>query len=443
MKIGLIYPSRSRRRTYTSSYPPLQNFFDTNPYVPSFFLPSLPLLTVAGCTPQEHELRLIDERIEPVDFEAPFDLVGISIMTEQARRGYEIAEEFRKRGVFTVIGGIHASILADEAKMHCDSVVIGEGELSWPVLLKDFAQGAARPFYRSPEAFNLSLSPAPRYDLVDPNIYPFFPVQTTRGCPLDCSFCSATKVYGPAYRLKSTAQILAELEALLKISINRKVVFNDDNMFLNRARSRELMRAITPLRVKYFAESDISIADDESLLRLMAKSGCVTVFVGFESLAAENLNAIQPKKWKLRYLEKYGAACAKIQEHGIQVLGAFILGFDHDDRAVFERTAEFILNHHIFGQFHILTPFPGTRTRDELIAQGRLSNDDDNWDLYSCFDAVYSPKNMAKKELANGLLQVYESAYSKEAYEKRVRHMIQMFRNLRLKLNRNLQPFQI
>jgi radical SAM superfamily enzyme YgiQ (UPF0313 family) len=441
MKIGLIYPSRSRKRTYTSSHPPLQHFFDTNPYIPSFFLPSLSLLTIAACTPKEHELRLIDERIEPIDFDAPFDIVGISIMTEQARRGYEIAEEFRKRGVFTVIGGIHASILANEAKKHCDSVVVGEGESSWPVLLKDFAQGAARPFYRSPEPFDLSLSPAPRYDLVDPNIYPFFPVQTTRGCPLDCSFCSATKIYGPVYRLKSIAQVLAELDALLKISINRKVVFNDDNMFLNRAQSCELFRAITPLRIKYFAESDVSIADDESLLRLMAKSGCVTVFVGFESLIAENLNAIQPKKWKLRFLEKYEAACAKIQEYGIQVLGAFILGFDHDDSAVFERTAEFVLKNHIFGQFHILTPFPGTRTRDELVAQGRLPNDDDNWDLYSCFDPVFTPKYMIKEDLSNGLLHIYESAYTKEAYEKRSRHMIQMFRNLRLKSTGNLPSF--
>lgn len=438
MKIGLIYPSRSRKRTYTSSHPPLQHFFDTNPYVPSFFLPSLSLLTIAACTSKEHELRLIDERVGPIEFDEAFDIVGISIMTEQARRGYEIAEEFRKRGVLTVIGGIHASILADEAKKHCDSVVVGEGELSWPVLLKEFAQGEVKPFYDSPEPFDLSLSPAPRYDLVDPNVYPFFPVQTTRGCPLDCSFCSATKVYGPVYRHKTTAQILAELDALLKLSINRKVVFNDDNMFLNRARSCELFRAITPLRIKYFAESDISIANDESLLRLMAKSGCTTLFIGFESLIAENLNAIQPKKWKLRFLEKYGAACAKIQEHGIQVVGAFILGFDLDDPAVFERTAEFVLNSHIFGQFHILTPYPGTRIRDELVTQGRLRNDDDHWDLYSGFDPVYSPINMSKEDLANGVLHIYESAYTKEAYEKRSRHMIQMLKNLRFTSTGNL-----
>jgi radical SAM superfamily enzyme YgiQ (UPF0313 family) len=438
MKIGLIYPSRSRKRTYTSSYPPLQLFFDTNPYVPSFFLPSLSLLTIAACTPEEHELRLIDERIEPIDFDAPFDLVGISIMTEQARRGYEIAEEFRKRGVFTAIGGIHASILADEAKKHCDSVVVGEGESSWPLVLEDFAKRAVRPLYRSPEPFDLSLSPVPRYDLVDPDSYPFFPVQTTRGCPLDCSFCSATKVFGPVYRLKSIDHILAELDALLRISLNRKIVFNDDNMFLNRARSRELFKAITPLRIKYFAESDVSIADDESLLRLMAQSGCVTVFVGFESLAAGNLNAIQPKKWKLRFLENYGAACAKIQAHGIQVVGAFILGFDLDGPDVFERTADFVLKNHIFGQFHILTPFPGTRIRDELIAQGRLPNDNDDWDLYSNFDPIYAPKCIKKEELANGLLHIYRSAYTKEAYEKRSRHMIQMFKNRRLRSNGNL-----
>lgn len=431
MKIGLIYPSRSRKRTYSSSYAPLQYFFDTNYYVPSFYLPSLSLLTIAACTPPEEEIKLIDERVSPIDFDEPFDIVGISILTEQARRGYEIAQGFKERGVFTVMGGIHASVLPKEARQYCDAVVIGEGEIAWPDLLKDFKKGTIKEFYANSGPLDLVRSPIPRYDLIDVHAYPFIPLQTTRGCPLDCSFCTVTKVYGPKHRNKTTDQIMRELEAILKISINRKIVFNDDNMFLNRSKSSELLKAIKPLKIKYFAESDISIVKDERLLDLMWASGCVTVFIGFESLIPENLDSIQRNKGKLHYLEMYAEACAKIQARGIQVLGAFIFGFDHDTRDVFQNTKKFVLDNNILGQFHLLTPFPGTRTRDILIKEKRLPENDCRWDVYSNFDAIYSPKLMTKKELEAGLLDVYQTVYSREAYLKRSRHMIDIFKVLR------------
>jgi len=443
MKIGLIYPSRSRKRTYSSSYPPLQAFFDTNGYVPSFYLPSLSLLTIAACTPPDEEIKLIDERVSPIDFDEPFDIVGISILTEQARRGYEIARRFKERGVFTVLGGIHASVLPEEAKRYCDAVVIGEGETTWPDLLKDFSTRTTKAFYRNSAPVDLARSPVPRYDLIDVHAYPFIPLQTTRGCPLDCSFCTVTKVYGSKYRNKTTDQIMRELEAMLKISINRKIVFNDDNMFLNRAKSYEFLRAIKPLKIKYFAESDISIANDERLLDLLWASGCVTVFIGFESLVPENLDAIQRNQWKRHYLERYAEACEKIHARGIQVIGAFIFGFDHDTRDVFRNTIKFVLDNNILGQFHLMTPFPGTRTRDILIQEKRLPENDDRWDVYSCFDAVYSPKMMTKEELESGLLDAYQTIYSRDAYLRRSRHMIEIFKTLRRSEDRTLAEGQI
>ncbi len=433
MKIGLIYPSRSRKHTYSSSNPELQYFFESNHYVPSFYLPSLSLLTIAACTPQAEEIQLIDERTTQIDFEEPFDIVGISIITEQARRGYEIATEFRKRGVFTVLGGIHASVLPDEAKQFCDAVVVGEGEVSWPNLIKDFKQGTLKKFYLNPGQINLEQSPVPKYDLIDIGAYPFIPIQTTRGCPLDCSFCTVSKVYGPKLRNKKTDQVLRELEAILKLSKNRRIVFNDDNMFLNRAKSLELLEALRPLKIRYFTESDISIAEDERLLGLMGKSGCVTVFVGFESLVPKNLGSIQGNKWKLHHLKSYSEACKKIQDHGIQVLGAFILGFDHDRLEVFEDTIKFVLDNNILGQFHFMTPFPGTRVRETLIDEKRLAADDDRWDLYSCFDVVFSPKSMTKEELEDGLLNVYRRVYARDAYLKRARHMMETFKQGRQK----------
>ena len=426
----MIYPSRTRSRTYSSSQPQLQHFFETNPYVPSFYLPSLSLLTIAACTPPQEDVRLIDERIATIDFDEEFDIVGITIMTEQARRGYEIAEEFRKRGVFTVMGGIHASVLPHEAKKYCDAVVIGEGEASWPDVIKDFRNGSAKNIYINPQKNSLEKSPIPRYDLVDVGAYPFIPIQTTRGCPLHCSFCTVTNIYGPKYRNKKNDRIIEELDAILKISKNRKIVFNDDNMFFNRKKSYELLKAIIPLKIKYFAESDVSIATDEKLLDLMRKSGCVTIFIGFESLVSENLDLIQLNKWKLHHLEMYSKACEKIQAHGIQVLGAFILGFDYDDADVFQNIIEFILDNQILGQFHLLTPFPGTRIRNSLINEKRLPDNDDRWDLYSCYDAVYSPKLMSKEELEAGLLRIYRTIYEKAANANRSRHLIDILKKL-------------
>lgn len=425
MKVGLVYPSGSRRTTYSSSIPELRRFFDSNPHLPVFFLPSLSLLTLAACTPADVEIRLLDERIAPLDFDEPFDVVGITLMTEQAVRGYQIARTFRDRGVFTVLGGIHATTLSHEAARHADCVVIGEAESTWPALLDDFRRGSARPLYGAAHPVRLERSPVPRYDLLPPGAYPLMPAQTTRGCPHDCSFCTVTKVFGPRYRTKTVAQVVREVEAVQAASRTRRVVFNDDNMFVNRRKTRELLRALIPLRIRYFAQSDISIADDPELLELMQRSGCVTVFIGFESLVPENLASLQDAGWKRSRLATYSGACKRIQSHGIQVLGAFILGFDHDDSAVFERLIDFTLKNDILGQYHFLTPFPATRVRDELVAQGRLAAHDDRWDLYSCFDLVFEPRGLSRAELETGLLGVYQAVYADAAHAKRSRRMIE------------------
>lgn len=431
MKVGLIYPSRSRKATYSSTNQHLQSFFETNNYVPVFYLPSLSLLTIAACTPPDVEVKLIDERVDQIDFAEHFDIVGISIITEQALRGYEIAQKFRDKGVFTVMGGIHASVLPEEARNYCHSVVIGEGEILWQELLKDFKKGAVKEFYSNEKQIDLEQSPIPRYDLVDMKSYNLIPTQTTRGCPHDCSFCTVAKVYGSRFRNKSNKQVVSEIEAIQKVSKNRRIVFNDDNMFVNRKKSYTLLEALIPSKIRYFTESDVSIAEDEKLLDLMQKSGCVTVFIGFESLVPESLASLQSNKWKFKHLNMYKEACKKIQSYGIQVLGAFIIGFDYDTNDVFQGLIDFALENNIMGQYHFLTPFPGTRTRDGLIKERRLQESDSQWDHYSCFDVTFSPKRMTKEELETGLLEVYQTVYSQEAYLRRSRHMIDILKQIK------------
>jgi radical SAM superfamily enzyme YgiQ (UPF0313 family) len=202
-------------------------------------------------------------------------------------------------------------------------------------------------------------------------------------------------------------------------------------MFVNRKKSYELLEALIPLRCRYFTQSDVSIAEDEKLLALMQKSGCVTVFIGFESLVPENLASLQSNKWKFKRLKMYSEACKKIQSHGIQVLGAFIVGFDHDNQEVFQELIDFTLENNILGQYHVLTPFPGTRIRDHLVREGKLNANDRRWERYGCFDVVFTPKMMSKGQLEAGLLEVYQTVYSKEAHLKRSRHMIDILKHLR------------
>ena len=423
MKIGLISPFRSQVNTYYTNNPELQSFFNSNKNVPVFFHPNLALLTVASLTPETIEIRLVDERINTLTFKEDFDLVGISMITAQATRGYEIAEQFKKQGAYTVLGGIHPTICPEEASLYCDTVIAGEAENTWPQFLEDYQQGHPKKLYHE-SGVDISKSPIPRYDLIDTSTFHLFPIQTTRGCPHDCSFCSVKTVFGPRYRIKTTTQIMNELKAIQNVAKNRRCVFNDDNMFVDKKRTYEILEAIKPLKIKYFAQTDISIADDEQLLKMLRASGCVTVFIGFESLVPENLAGIQKSGWKLKQSMTYSEKCRKIQSNGIQVLGSFLVGLDYDTRESLLRLRDFILKNHIWAQLLFITPFPGTRIREELIKQGRLSAFDSDWDLYTCFDAVFEPLKMKVKELNNTVLEIYQSIYSDAAHKQRLRYMV-------------------
>jgi len=423
MRIGLIAPSRNKVETYYSSSPRLRRFFAENKHVPDFFHPNLALLTLAALTPEEMEVTLIDERVDTLTFEEDFEVVGITMMTAQAPRGYEIADRFRERGVYVVLGGIHPTVLPKEARTHCYTLIAGEAENTWPQFLEDLKHGSPKKLYKD-YSVDLSKSPIPRYELVDTSVFNLLPIQTTRGCPYDCSFCSVTTVFGPRYRVKGVEQIVRELETLQSIAGTRRFVFNDDNTFVNKKRAYEILEAIKPLKVKYFVQTDISIAEDERLLKLLQESGCKTVFIGFESLVPENLAAIQHSGWKLKRLDSYSESCKKIQSYGIQILGSFVVGLDHDTKDSLFLMRDFVLANNIWAQFLFLTPFPGTRLRDDLINEGRLSPSDTNWDLYTCFDAVFEPKGMTMQELENIVLEIYESVYTDAANRQRMRHMV-------------------
>lgn len=433
MRIGLINP----RGAYVATNPWMKKFIEDHPSsFRSWMIPNLGLLTIAGMTPKEIEVAYVDENVEPVDFDEDYDLVALSGMTQQVSRAYEIAKEFRSRGVHTVIGGPHATVMPEEAQHHIDTVIVGEAEGVWEEFLQDFRKGASAKAYfnNSLAKVELSRSPVPRYDLIRPEFfapsfdYKMIPVQTTRGCPRDCDFCSVPQVYGKAFRTKSVSQVIADVEEAKKVAKGLLILFSDDNMFINRRFSRELLKALVPLKIRYMAQSDIGIGKDEELLRLMYQSGCVMVLVGLESLSFENLKQVDGFKAKM--LERYSEYVQRIQSYGMAVLGAFIVGFDHDDLSSFQRIADFVLEHCIYPQITIATPLPRTALTDRLKREGRLP-EVCYWDRCTYYDAIFEPKGMTKGELEKDVAALHELLLSPEVNARRRSYFKGVMRELK------------
>ncbi|MBU4457896.1 MAG: B12-binding domain-containing radical SAM protein [Candidatus Omnitrophica bacterium] len=387
------------------------------------------LLIVGALTPKKIKVELIDENVESIDFNKDYDLVALSTMTQQATRTYEIADEFRRRHVKVAIGGIHPTVFPEEAKGHCDSVIIGEAEEIWTQFIKDFSKGSIQSFYSSSRPANLEQSPMPRYSLLRPEDYRIVWTQTTRGCPYNCEFCVASKIFGTKFRHKSIKQVIREVKCIKSIFKNSWIGFGDDNMFVNRKYASELAKNLIPLKIRWMTQTDISIAEDENLLKLLKKSGCYILFIGFESLSKRSLGSIDKSKFKVKRLHKYRSYIKRIQNAGIGVMGAFMLGFDYDNISVFKRTADFIIDNHLYAaQITVLTPLPGTQLRQRLQQQNRLLSL--GWDNYTFWDVTFTPKKMSIGQLQQGLLDVYKSVYSKDVLLENDRYFKKIYKRI-------------
>ena len=263
-----------------------------------FRMPTLGMLRVAGATPPDWSVTIVDEKAEPIDFSRPADLVGITGMTPAINRAYEIADTFHARGVPVVMGGIHVSMMPDEALAHCDAVVIGEAEGLWPRLLSDFRQGRLQRCYRHETFPPLSQLGSPAWSLYDGKRYlPFHCVETSRGCPHGCDFCSVTNYFGGCYRTRPPAEVEEEIRGLRpfegRFILKNVVFFVDDNIAGNRSHARELLARIVPYQLKWLGQASTTVAKDETLLDLCRKSGCMGLLIGFETLSKERLKAVR------------------------------------------------------------------------------------------------------------------------------------------------------
>ncbi len=382
--------------------------------------PLLGPLAVAGLFDRDrHQVRFIDETVEPVDVEAPADLVCLTAMTATAPRAYEIARVFRARGATTVMGGIHASFCPDEVARHCDVAVVGEAEAVFPQLMADLEAGRPRRVYGSlharPILRHLTL---PRYDLVRTRKY--FAggsvSETRRGCPYDCDFCTVKNMFGRKVRELDVDEAIDSIEYMAGVT-GRHVFFADDDFTAQWREAMAFCRRLIERRVQidWICQSDIKVADHPELLDLMRRAGCAGMFVGYESLQPEAALKKLGRAPDLRrsLLERTRA----IQRVGLLIQGAFVFGWDHDTPDVFDRTLDFIFEADLdFIQASSLTPFPGTELRDRLLSEGRVTHpatsDVDDWARYNFVQTVIQPKQMTADELQAGVLRVWRTFYS-------------------------------
>ena len=373
----------------------------------------LSLTVVAALTPREHDVRIVDENVEPLDFDTDCDVVGITFMTALAPRAYESAAEFRRRGRLVVGGGYHATLCPEDAAPHFDALVIGDAEGAWEQLLADVREGKLQKTYRQAEGVTSGQwgvpaglqTPVPRRGLLAPKARHYATinaVQAGRGCRHNCRYCSVTVFHGRKYRRRRVADVIAELRTL-----PRNFIFVDDNLIAEREYALELFRAMVPLRKRWVSQCSILIADDPELLRQAQAAGCRGLFLGIESASEANLSAMNKQ---FNQTASYAGRLRKIRQAGIGVVAGMIVGMDADGVAVFKQTLQFLQETQIDAvQLNILTPLPGTPLYTDMEAAGRITDRD--WSYYDYRHVVFRPARMTAEELQAGADWLYAQFY--------------------------------
>jgi radical SAM superfamily enzyme YgiQ (UPF0313 family) len=346
---------------------------------------------------------------------------------------YVLADQFRSDGVRVILGGLHVTARPEEALQHADSIIIGEGEPSWPQLLTDLKQGQLQRLYDSrAKPFDLADAPMPRFELLDPERYNRLTVQTQRGCPFDCEFCAASIRLSPTFRVKPIDKVVAEIRRIKDIWPKPFIELADDNTFANKKHAKRLVRALVAEDIRWFTESDISLARDNELLALMRDSGCAQVLIGLESPTRAGLTGIERKSnWKAKQLDSYFSAIDKIQSYGISVNGCFVMGLDGTGPESFQQVLDFVQEsglHEV--QVTIQTAFPATPLYDRLQKSGRLLNET-AWELCTLFDVNFRPDGMSVNELESSFLYLVKELYSAEATRARRARFIDYRRELK------------
>ncbi|MFQ5991717.1 MAG: B12-binding domain-containing radical SAM protein [Nitrospiraceae bacterium] len=437
--------TRTRKLLLVDPYPRNNPYHLSASQRRSIWFPKLSLPVIAAYTPESWEVDLVDESVVDVDFDTPCDLVGLSVMTCYAPRAYEIATEFRKRGKKVVIGGVHPTYCPDEALQYCDAIVCGEAEDLWPQLVADFEAGAMKRAYKMEQFPSLEQYKNPRVELLSPDAYMTRQCSfTTRGCHFECEFCSVSPFNGKMTRRRPVPEVVKELrmirdwvqaelvdrirrgsirEALLtglRIRVGLDdgsiLAFVDDLHNSNRGYCRELWEALKPLNIKWGCQATLFLGDEPDMVKLAADSGCVSVFVGMESISED---ALEETNKAFNQVQKFEDEIKMFHDHGIMVNPGMVFGFDHDDESAFERSLEFLVKNKVeLAYFNVLTPLPGTPLFERYEKAGRIF--DRNWAKYDGKHVVYYPSRMTPEQLEAGFHWINHEFYSLTSIGKRL-----------------------
>jgi radical SAM superfamily enzyme YgiQ (UPF0313 family) len=377
----------------------------------------LTLTTLAALIPKELPVKveLFDEGITDVPLDLNADLVGMTVITGTAKRTYELADNFRRRGIPVVLGGPHVTLIPEDAAPHADAIVVGYAEDSWPQLLHDFYNGQLKPRYDQEPGLSLADRPFARRELLPSNRYLTNNVfEATRGCIHNCDFCVVPKAWGRKPFQKPVEQVVADIEQ----HDARKLIFVDLNIIADRDYALRLFAALVPLKVQWYGLATVLLADDPELLELAQQSGCKGLLMGLESISPQNLR--QSHK-TFNSPDKFVRVVERLHEHGIALQGCFVFGLDHDGPDVFLKTAEFAVQAKIdLPRFAIVTPFPNTALYKRLESEGRILTK--NWELYDGQHVVFRPAKLSVEELQQGTEAAWKHAYSLRSIARRITH---------------------
>ncbi|KDR96622.1 Radical SAM superfamily enzyme YgiQ, UPF0313 family [Peptoclostridium litorale DSM 5388] len=394
MKIALLAPAGAMHR------------FGGNFKKPLHYAP-LTLTTLAALVPPElrAEIKIYDETagIIPKDIEA--DIIGITAITGTSVRAYRWADHFRSKGIHVVLGGVHPTLMPHEASSHADSVMVGFSEQTWPIVLMDFANHAAKKFYYQKNDFSMIGRPIPRRDLLERKRYiTVNSVEAIRGCNHACNFCAFPAAFGRKVYRRPVGEVVREIEML----VGKEIVFPDINLIADREYAKELFRELTPLKRWWFGLATSEVAEDEELFNVIVKSGCKGLLIGFESVLQESQKFV---KKGINRVDQYVVLVDKLHSAGIAINGCFAFGGDKENKSVFERTVEAVVKLKIdLPRYSILTPFPGTPLYNDLSKQGRII--EKNWAMYDVEHCVFKPKLMTPDELEDGTEWAWRQTYS-------------------------------
>ncbi len=375
-------------------------------------MPQLALYILEGLTPPEYEVKTIEEEADYVDLEQECDLVGISCMTSNAPRAYELCHEFKKRGKTVILGGVHPTILPEEALQHADSVVVGEAEGVWETLLKDFRNNNLKRKYHDPIPDLSKYVPKDFSKIIKKRLFKLVPIMTTRGCPYNCDFCCVTNLFGKKMRHVPIENVVRDIQE----SGAKNFMFLDDNIIGHPQYAKALFTAIKPLKIKWVGQASVSLlVRDSTLMQLAAESGCKALFFGIESVSEKQLKTMHKAIKEIEHLE---SALKRIKKMGILIHASMVFGFDNDTKEIFDETVQFLIKNKVSTvSFNVLTPYPGTKVYDDMIKENRLTTT--NWRYYDHNTVVFKPKNMTPYELQMGKINARKKFYKISSVLKR------------------------